>query len=486
MTLVLGIDVGTQGARAMVVDLQGNLRAQATSPFPTSAILANEAGWFEQDPASWRDAAVAVVAQVVSQLHSEAVSSEAITALSVTSTSGTLCLVDQAGRPVRDAIMYSDTRSSEVAKRVQAAGAELAAKLGIRFSASYALSKLAWVQANEPRILDRARWLASPTDLVIGWLSGVWGQSDWTNALKWGYDVVDLGWPAFIGDSLGIDTQKLPVVGSPGRPLGHVCQAMADATGLSTKTLVVAGSTDGTASQLASGACSPGDWNSTLGTTLVLKGVTEELISDPQGRIYSHRHPDGYWLPGGASSAGADCLSTRFSADDLPDLNAAALGVSPTGLIVYPLVRKGERFPFADPEAQGFTIGDTDDERVRYAAHLEGLAYVERLCFQVLRDLGAQVGDALHVAGGATKSQAGLQIRADVLDTHLLVPSFPQGAMGAAILAASNCGFDSVADTARAMVHYAQTVDPRPEMVASYHSPFERFIAACAERGYVA
>jgi len=486
MTLVLGIDVGTQGARAMVVDLQGNLQAQATSPFPTSAILANESGWFEQNPSSWRDATIAVVSQVVNQLRGEGVPSEAIAALSVTSTSGTLCLVDGAGQPVRDAIMYSDTRSSQVAKRVQSAGAELATKLGILFSASYALSKLAWVQANEPRMLNRARWLLSPTDLVIGWTSGVWGQSDWTNALKWGYDVVDLGWPAFIGDSLGIDTHKLPVVGSPGRPLGHVCQSMAEATGLSTKTLVVAGSTDGTASQLASGACSPGDWNSTLGTTLVLKGVTQELISDPQGRIYSHRHPDGYWLPGGASSAGADSLSTRFAADDLPNLNATALDHSPTDLIVYPLVRKGERFPFANSEAQGFALGDTNDERVRYAAHLEGLAYVERLCFQLLRSLGAQVGDALHVAGGATKSQAGLQIRADVLDAHLLVPALPQGAMGAAILAASNCGFDSVADTARAMVRYAQTVDPRDNMTAAYDAPYARFVAACAERGYVA
>jgi xylulokinase len=487
MTLVLGIDVGTQGGRALVCDLTGRVQADASVALPLTTLQASQQGWFEQDPASWLRATVAVVRSVMDQLAQRAVPADAVQALSVTSTSGTMCLVDEVGTPVRPAIMYSDTRSSgPTAQRVQAAGQEVAAKLGIGYSASYALTKLAWVQEHEPQQLAQARWYLSPTDLVIGWLTGAWGHTDWTNALKWGYDVVDLRWPAFIAAKLGLEEIKFPQVHAPGTPLGHVSAQAASRTGLAITTRVVAGSTDGTASQLASGAVVPGDWNSTLGTTLVLKGVTEQLLRDPQGRIYSHRHPDGHWLPGAASSAGADALALHFAADQLEALNASALAVSPTTLTVYPLARRGERFPFARPDATGFTLGQPSSPSELYAAHLEGLAYLEKLCFAVLADLGAQVGECLHVAGGATRSQAGLQIRADVLAKSLQVPKVPEGAMGAAILAARSCGFATVAEAAHAMVHYAQVVEPRPGMAEAYDPGYERFLTACRERGYLA
>jgi len=477
--------VGTQGARAIITDLEGRVNSEATSAFPAEQLVAPTPGHFEQDPHQWREAAIAAIATAVSRFVSGGNDVAAIAALSVTSTSGTLCLVDGQGQPVGTAIMYSDTRASAVAEEVQAAGADLAAKLGTRFNASFALSKLRWVQRHEPERLAKARWYLSPTDLIIGWLSGSWGYTDWTNALKWGYDIIDLRWPEFIARDLGFDPDKFPRVLAPGSVIGTISPQIARLTGLSPKTLVVAGSTDGTASQLASGAVSPGDWNSTLGTTLVLKGVSERLLSDPLGRIYSHRHPDGFWLPGGASSTGADCLVQRFAPQRLAELNAAALEHSPTDLIIYPLVRRGERFPFYKPEATGFILGATEDERIYYAAHLEGLAYVERLAYEVLESLGAAVGETLYVVGGATQSIAGLQIRADVLNRCLRVPEVPLGAMGAAILAARACAFENVAAAATHMVHYRETVEPRSAYHPAYLERYERFLAACRARGYL-
>jgi len=264
-----------------------------------------------------------------------------------------------------------------------------------------------------------------------------------------------------------------------------VSDAVAAKTGLSSGTLVVAGCTDGNASQLASGAVSPGDWNSTLGTTLVLKGVSASLLRDPLGRIYCHRHPDGYWLPGGASSTGADCLSQRFAADRLDALNAEALNHSPTDLIVYPLVRRGERFPFLKPDATGFVLGEAPDEVALYAAHLEGLAYVERLAYDVLAELGGAVGETIYAVGGATQSRASLQIRADVLGKRLRVPEVPVGAMGAAILAARGCAFGSVTEAVRAMVRFRELVEPRPSFRGAYEERYARFLQACRERSYL-
>jgi sugar (pentulose or hexulose) kinase len=488
---VMGIDVGTQGARALIVDTAGSVQADGNAAFPLSQLTPEEAGFFEQDPRTWRAAVLDAIRAALAEFRSAGHAPGEIAALSVTSTSGTLCLIDANGEALRPAIMYSDMRSSGVAREVQAAGAEIAHKLGLGYSASYALSKLRWVQEHEPDLIERARWFTSPTDLVIGWLTGRWDRTDWTNALKWGYDVVDLQWPAFIAEGLGLPLTKFPKVEAPGTPVARVSSEAAQCSGLAVTTLVVAGSTDGTASQFASGAAAPGDWNSTLGTTLVLKGVSETLLRDPMGRLYCHRHPDirggaSWWLPGGASSTGADCLSLRFASADLDRLNSLALARSPTGLILYPLMRRGERLPFSNPEAEGFSLGQTGDEATYYAAHLEGMAYVERMSYEVVESLGGRVGEVIHVAGGGSRSDAGLQIRADVLGRRLQVPVVPLGAMGAAIVAARGVAFPSVAQAARAMVRYARVVEPRQAWRAAYAERYGSFVEACRERGYLA
>lgn len=482
---VLGIDVGTQGTRALIASLDGEILSESHADFPPSQIAPSETGHFEQDPHLWQEAALHVIGAAVHDFRQGGRDPQGIAALSVTSTSGTLCLVDEDGEAVGPAIMYSDTRAEAEAQEVQAAGAELAQKLGTRFSPSFALSRLRWMQHHQPERLARARWFASPTDLVIGWLSGEWGHSDWTNMLKWGYDAVDLRWPAFIEDDLGLPMEKFPAVQGPGSAVGRVTSAVGAETGLSTETLVVAGATDGTASLLASGAAAPGDWSSTLGTTLVLKGVSESLLRDPLGRIYCHRHPDGYWLPGGASSTGADCLAQRFDAERLSQLNAEARRHTPTDLLIYPLMRRGERFPFQEPEATGFMLGETEEEGAYFAAHLEGMAYVERLAYEIVEGLGASVGDTIYAAGGGTRSATGLQIRADVLGRRLQVPETPAGAMGAAILAARAAGYDSVVEATKGMVNYRQTVEPRRSLAPAYQERYQRFIQACRERGYL-
>ena len=130
-------------------------------------------------------------------------------------------------------------------------------------------------------------------------------------------------------------------------------------------------------------------------------------------------------------------------------------------------------------------LGKPRTDAESYAAHLEGLAYVERLAYEVVQGLGAEVGDTICVAGGAAQSQAGLQIRADVLDKRLQVPEVPLGAMGAAILAARACGHGWVADAARAMVRVKDRVQPREQHRQAYLERYQRFLSACRDRGYL-
>mgnify|MGYP005841296919 CR=1 FL=1 len=475
---VVGLDLGTSGARAVAVDCTGRVLAQGAADLPP-APPGLPPGWFEQQPADWWRAACAAL-----RAATAALGDAPIEALATSGTSGTVCLVDAAGAAVGPAIMYSDTRATEEAAAVQAAGQELAGRLGFRFNASFALPKLLWLARHRPHEVARARWFLSPADYIAGRLTGAFGFTDWTNALKCGYDLAAGRWPDLIA-GLGLPLERFPQVLAPGAPRGQVSEAAAQETGLPPGTLVLAGATDGCASQFSTGAASPGDWNSTLGTTLVVKGVSACLLSDPQGRVYSHRHPEGHWLPGAASTTGGEAIAARFGRQQLDRLNAQALQMAPTSLLVYPLVRRGERFPFAHPQAEGFALGGCDDRATWYTAHLEGVAYVERLAFQVLEEIGFAVGETVYAAGGANRSPAWLQLRADIGGRRLAVPAVSGAAMGAAILAAGQVWYPGLAAAARHLVRIERVVEPRPQLRAAYDERYARFLKALQERGYL-
>ena len=190
--LVVGIDVGTQGVRVQIADSVGRVVAQVSHSVP-SQLSAD--GWFEQDPDHWWRAAALGLRQATAALGSR---SAALAALSITATSGTICLLDGRGRALRPAIMYSDRRATAEAELLNQAGAALASKLGYRFDASFGLPKLLWLQRHEPEACAAARYYAHSGDVLVGRLTGEYGTSDWSQALKSGYDLADLRWPCLL------------------------------------------------------------------------------------------------------------------------------------------------------------------------------------------------------------------------------------------------------------------------------------------------
>lgn len=477
--LFLGIDVGTQGVRALVVDAAGRLVARESVGFEAAPVDLPP-GWAEQEPADWWSAVV----QCLRKIAREAEASQ-IAALAVDSTSGTFLPIDPKGRPLRRAMMYNDGRAVEEAATVQQAAAQLSEKLGYGFPPAFALCKLVWLARHEPNVFERAWKFLHPADWIAGKLTGSFHVSDTSDALKTGYDLVDLSWPSFIETDLGIPLEKLPHVVSPGDIIGKVTREAAEETGLALGTAVAAGLTDGTASVIASGARRPGEWNSILGTTLVLRGVSAEPIRDPQGRMYAHRHPDGFWLPGGASNTGGECLEVRFGGVDLAAADHAAANLVPTSLVVYPLARRGERFPFVNSDAEGFVLGEAESQDELYAAYLEGVGLVERCSYELAADLGAPVMGPVFGTGGGTKSPIWLQIRADILQREIRTPVLAEAAMGAALVAASRTQFGSVAGAVEAMVRVAQHVEPNQAHADTYREKCATLWAEWKRRGYV-
>jgi len=482
----LGIDVGTQGVRCIVVNEQGSVAAAATRPLNNHAAPSAAPGWHEQKPEQWWTATADCIAEIVKALAQDGIAPGHIAALSADSTSGTVLPVNAEGKPLRPAIMYNDGRADAEAEEINSVAADHCERHGYRFSSSYALAKILWIKRNEPEVFDRTHYFIHATDYILGRLTGDFVTTDLSSALKTGCDLFQCSWPRFIQSELGIPLDKLPQPVKSGTFISNLCLDGAEATGLSLKTKAVAGMTDGTAGFLCSGASQVGDFNSTLGTTLVLKGISDRILTDPQGRLYSHRHPSGYWLPGAASNVGGECLAKQFANADLAALDQQAIALSPTRLLAYPLEREGERFPFADKAAEGFLVGEPVSDEERYTALLEGVGYVERMSYDLLAGLGTPINETIFATGGGSKSREWMQIRSDILNRPLRRPEIAESAFGACLLAAAYSAYPSLAAAIEAMVRFTDEIEPRADKVDAYAERYEAFKAECAKRGYIA
>lgn len=472
----LGIDLGTQSVRVIAVTHDGLIEASATE-----RLEKRQPGLrHEQAPDSWWQATRLCLRAVMQQLGPH----PHIEGLAVDATSGTITLVDALGRPLTAGLMYDDGRARDEAAEANAAGETLWRQMSYRMQASWALPKLMWLLRHTDVPADAQ--LAHQNDVINAHLAGRRLAADSSHALKTGYDLIRKQWPYAIFEALRIPSTLLPEVVSPGIQIGESGHEAAAETGLPLGTPIFSGMTDGCAAQIASGATAPGSWNTVIGTTLVVKGVTRELLHDPLGVVYSHRSIDGLWLPGGASSTGAAAIAAEFDASDLERLNHGAIHAKPARTVVYPLVGMGERFPFAVPEAHGFTLVPSDSAPIsiemRYRAILQGLAMLERLSFDSLKQLGAETDGRFSVSGGAVNSEALNQIRADVLERELLIPAVTEGAFGMAVLVAA--AQSSMPIATERMTRIARTVTPRRPF-NQYAAQYGQFVDELSRRGWL-
>jgi D-ribulokinase len=472
-TVWLGIDVGTQSVRALAISQTGEVLACESRP-----LLSRRNGVIhEQDPEEWWLA----MAQACTSL-AQSVDPSRIAALAVDGTSGTILLADRAGRPLTPGLMYDDGRAEAEAGVIRAAAAGLAAPLEYPVQPSWALAKLLWLVRERRELLPGAR-LMHQADFINRRLAGQEVASDWSNALKTGYQVAGRKWPTDLLRALAISEEILPAVASPGTQLATVCAEAAAVTGIAEGTPIVAGMTDGCAAQIAAGALTAGDWNSVLGTTLVLKGVVRAPVHDPSGVVYSHRLPGGLWLAGGACNAGAAVLTKYFAGRDLVCLTAQAAQREPTDLVVYALRGRGERFPFFSPEAEGFVLGEPEDEIDLFAGLLQGVGFIERLCLDYLDLLGAPVNGSIFFTGGGARNGYWCQLRADVLGRAVRLPQNQEPALGMAILAAAQG--ESLAKAAQQRVRIREVIEPRPERTARFRESYVRLVQELERRSWV-
>jgi sugar (pentulose or hexulose) kinase len=464
----LGLDLGTQSVRALAVTDDGERLAAASRPLHSH----RDGPRHEQNPESWWSACVAVLREVTAGLGGRP-----IAGLAACATSGTVLLTGAGGTPLTPGLMYDDARATEIPGLL-----ERLRDAGHTPQASWAVAKLAWLRATGNWPAD-AR-VTHQGDLINRRLTGHDVATDSAQALKSGVDLGTLTWPHAYFEAIGLDPSAFPAVVLPGTLLGTVSAGAAEETGVPPGTPVLAGTTDGCAAQFAAGALTPGDWNSVLGTTLVVKGVSTAPVHEPTGAVYNHRAPAGdLWLPGGASSTGAGTIAALFDPDDLRAPSLPAWEDVPAA---YPLIGTGERFPFVAPDATGLVgalpIKDAVSALGRgpaLAAVLLGVACLERLCYDLLAMAGAPPLTALSTTGGATRNDTWNQLRCDVLGVPVRLPAYPEPALGSALVAASSTG--DLATLAGRMVSVRAELRPGPGRTGAYH----RFLDLLEHHGWI-
>jgi len=407
----LGIDIGTSGARAAVVDAQGDQIAFASAPFQSPDELRSPAAWWSRV----REAVDAVARKI---------DLGTVRGVAVDGTSGTVLAVDAANAPTGAVLMYNEPCPDRaIVDRIAnvAPAGSIAVGENSGLARAIHLSRASGVDG----VMHQADW-------ILMNLGCPGRASDENNALKTGFDLVTGSWPGWL-EVAGMDVSKLPTVYRTGERISSIGGYLL-AAGLPKTAWFHAGTTDGCASFLATGASQVGDAVTALGSTIVLKLASDIPINAPEYGVYSHRVGD-FWLVGGASNSGGNVVRALIGDERLEELTLKIDPDRRLELDFYPLLRPGERFPINDPHYLPRLEPRPTDDGVFFQAILEGMTEIERLGYQRLRELGSPVLASLRTVGGGARNPVWSKMRAKAIGLPSLPAKSLEAAAGTASLA---------------------------------------------------
>jgi len=477
----MGIDVGTGGTRALLIDRQGQVKAGYTAPHEDMRM--ERPRWAEQRPENWWDAAQQAIRGV---LAAAGVSGPQVRGIGLSGQMHGLVLLDEADRVIRPALIWCDQRSQAQVDFVdQTMGREnVLAYTANPVLTGFTLPKLLWVRDHEPHLFSRVRKVLLPKDYLRFCLTGEYASevSDASGTSL--FDVVNRRWSYQMMDGLGLDRGILPAVYESTEISGRITAGAAERTGLAADTPVVGGGGDQAASAVGNGIVEPGIVSCTLGTSGVVFAHMEKVAYDPQGRVHTFCHAvRGKWhVMGVTQGAGLSLQWFRNqlapgAAYDALTAEAATAPAGSQGLYWLPYLM-GERTPHLDAAARGGWIGltarHTRADLIR--ALLEGVSYSQKDCLDIIEELGVEV-ESVRVSGGGARSPFWRQLLADVLGKRVVVLETQEGsAYGAALMALVGTGvYGSVPEACRAAIREVDSVTPRST---------ERELYACGHQVY--
>lgn len=470
----LGIDIGTGGSRALLVDRQGRVVAAHTTAHED--IVMHQPLWAEQRPENWWDAAVSAIQGV---LASSGVKGSEIKGIGLSGQMHGLVILDEANAVIRPSLIWCDQRSQAQVDWVNAAvgRARVLECIANPVLTGFTLPKLLWVRDNEPELYSRIRKVLLPKDYVRFRLTGEFATevSDASGTAL--FDVVKRTWSYDLADALGIDRSFLPACYESSEISGRITAEVAALTGLTAGTPVVGGGGDQAASAVGNGIVAPGLISCTLGTSGVVFAHMEEVAYDPAGRVHTFCHAvKGKWHVMGVTQGAG--LSLQWFRNQLaPGIDydtlmaeAASSPAGSQGLYWLPYLM-GERTPHLDATARGGWMGLTASHRRAdlIRALIEGVSYSQKDCLDIVESLGVAVA-SVRASGGGAKSPFWRQILADIFARPVVTLESQEGsALGAALLAMVGTGeYADVPEVCAAVIQEKARVEPKSENVPVY------------------
>jgi sugar (pentulose or hexulose) kinase len=416
MNLYVGVDIGTSGVRAVAIDTQGRVSARACAPMPKPM---RDGLTVVQAPQLWWNCVQGTLGQLLAIVDAQAVRS-----IAFAGTSGTLLLTDAQGMPLAPALMYNDASCVEAIGLIDQ---HAPANSGARGTGS-SLARMLHLQEQHPA----ARHALHQADWVAGRMCARYGLSDYNNSLKLGYDTRAMCWPVWMR-RVGTRMDLLPDIVAPGSAMARIDPSVAKNLGLACDVQIVAGTTDSIAAFISTGADAPGDAVTSLGSTLVLKVISDTDIWASEYGVYSHKLGNR-WLVGGASNSGGASLLQFFDEPTMREMTPSLTPDQATGLNYYPLPHVGERFPLNDPTMHSRIEPRPGSDVTFFQGLLEGIAEIEHQGYKRLEALGALFPTNVRSLGGGSANTAWQRIRERKLRVPMHPPTSGSAAHGAALL----------------------------------------------------
>lgn len=474
--VVIGLDLGTGGVRAIAVNLQGQLVAQMTKSYP---LLTPQPGWTEQNPSDWVEASLAALSEVAAQLNGHEV-----IALGLSGQMHGMVPLNAEGQVIRPAILWNDQRTAKAVDAIEAIIPRqvLIQRTGNPAITGFQLPKLVWLQTEEPQAYAQVQQVLLPKDYLGYILTGALvtepSDASGTGCLN----LANRQWDTEILTALNLDAGLFPAVVESTAIAGRLKPEIAERVSLPAALPVIAGGGDNAAAAIGLGISTRqrNRGSLSIGTSGVIFAPCDRPIPDPEGRVHLFCHVDGgYHLLGVTLAAGGalrwyrDTMAPQTNFADLMTL-AAKSQPGAQGVLFLPHLA-GERSPHLDPDTRGawvnLSLAHTQADLIR--AVLEGVAFSLREALEVIREI-APIHQLLATGGGA-RSDLWLQILADVLATELVAPQAEEGAAyGAAILAMVGVGaYSSLEDALKILPQTDKTIQPKPNPV--YEAAFKRY-----------
>ena len=493
MSIVIGVDVGTSGAKALAIDETGKVLGSALVEYPLHSPKTN---WAEQDPEDWRRATFEALASLA---HAPEVKASEVKGLGLTGQMHGSVFLDSGSHVLRPAILWCDQRT---AKQCDDITSKVGANKLIEMVCNPALTgftapKILWLRENEPEVYDKVRRILLPKDYVRYQLTGEFATdvADASGTLL--FDVKKRTWHTELMSILDIPEDFMPRAYEGPEVTGTLSAEAAAATGLPEGIPVVAGGGDQAAGGVGCGIVRTGVISSTVGTSGVVFAFADEVRLDPEGRVHTFCHsvPGKWHVMGVMLSAGGSlrwfrdalcqnekAVAAETGADPYEYITAAAATIpaGAEGLTFLPYLT-GERTPHQDPYAKGAFIGlSLRHSRAHMArAVLEGVAFGMRDSLEIIREMGVPI-EQVRASGGGARSDLWRQIQADVNKAPLVTINVDEGpAYGAALLATVGTGlYGSVEEACDATIRVVESCEPDPAQSRQYDAWFAEYRAA--------